>query len=259
MPDAAAYGDPPGGDTLGNIARLRGLHLPNLARLGLGNIKPLAGIAPAEQPAGRLRPLRAGFARQGHDHRPLGNGRHPSREAVPALSRTASRRRSWSEFERRIGRCALGNKAASGTEIIQELGAGAHAHRLAHRLHFGRQRVPGGRARRSDPAVGAVQDLRDRARDSARPARSGPRDRAAVHRLARRISRAPPTATITPCRRPRACCSTGWRSAASPVHSVGKIFDVFLGRGIGESDKTKNNADGMAKTLEAMRETAKPA
>jgi phosphopentomutase len=37
------------------------------------------------------------------------------------------------------------------------------------------------------------------------------------------------------------------------VHSVGKIYDVFLGRGIGESFKTKNNADGMAKTLEAMQ------
>jgi phosphopentomutase len=37
------------------------------------------------------------------------------------------------------------------------------------------------------------------------------------------------------------------------VHSVGKIFDVFLGRGIRESDKTRNNADGMAKTLDAMR------
>ena len=41
MPDAAAYGDA-GSDTLGNIARARALHLPNLARLGLGNIKPLA-------------------------------------------------------------------------------------------------------------------------------------------------------------------------------------------------------------------------
>jgi phosphopentomutase len=37
-----------------------------------------------------------------------------------------------------------------------------------------------------------------------------------------------------------------------PVHSVGKIFEVFLGRGIGEYDKTANNADGMAKTIEAM-------
>jgi phosphopentomutase len=38
-----------------------------------------------------------------------------------------------------------------------------------------------------------------------------------------------------------------------PVHSIGKIFDIFLGRGIGESTKTKNNADGMARTLEAMQ------
>src|SRR5207244_3944447 len=36
------------------------------------------------------------------------------------------------------------------------------------------------------------------------------------------------------------------------VHSVGKIFDVFLGRGIRDYDKTKDNADGMAKTLEAL-------
>src|SRR5262249_38286318 len=36
------------------------------------------------------------------------------------------------------------------------------------------------------------------------------------------------------------------------IHSVGKIFDVFLGRGIRESTKTKNNADGMAQTLAAM-------
>jgi len=37
-----------------------------------------------------------------------------------------------------------------------------------------------------------------------------------------------------------------------PVHSVGKIFDVFLGRGITDFEKTKNNADGMAKTLQTM-------
>ena len=38
------------------------------------------------------------------------------------------------------------------------------------------------------------------------------------------------------------------------VSSVGKIFDVFLGRGIGEYEKTKSNADGMAKTLAALDE-----
>jgi phosphopentomutase len=41
------------------------------------------------------------------------------------------------------------------------------------------------------------------------------------------------------------------------VFSVGKIFDVFLGRGIEEQEKTKNNADGMAKTLGAMSELEK--
>ena len=46
MPDAAAYGDS-GSDTLGNIARLRPLRLPHFAAKGLGNIKPLTGIAPA--------------------------------------------------------------------------------------------------------------------------------------------------------------------------------------------------------------------
>jgi phosphopentomutase len=46
MPDAVDYGDV-GSDTLGNIARVRGLKLPNLCRLGLANIKPLTDLAPA--------------------------------------------------------------------------------------------------------------------------------------------------------------------------------------------------------------------
>lgn len=50
MPDAAAYGDL-GSDTLGNIARQRVLHLPNLEKLGLGNIKPLAHVTPADHPS----------------------------------------------------------------------------------------------------------------------------------------------------------------------------------------------------------------
>src|SRR5580698_9890063 len=51
MPDAAAYGDK-GSDTLGNIARQRALHLPNLCRLGLANIRPLTGLAAVAAPAG---------------------------------------------------------------------------------------------------------------------------------------------------------------------------------------------------------------
>ena len=73
-------------------------------------------------------------------------------------------------------------------------------------------------------------------------------------RRCRARSRARPTARITPFRRPKACCSISWQTTKIEVYSVGKIFDVFLGRGIGEYEKTKNNADGMAKTLEALDE-----
>src|SRR5215469_18844899 len=121
MPDAAEFGDPPGADTLGNIARLRGLKVPNLERLGLGNIKSFAGIAPSEKPLaayGRCR-----LASPGKDtttgHLEM-VGIHLAKpfplypKGFPADI--------MSEFERRIRRHSLGNKAASGTEIIKELG-----------------------------------------------------------------------------------------------------------------------------------------
>src|SRR5579863_3298068 len=112
MPDAAAYGDA-GSDTLGNIARLRGLKLPNLARLGLGNIKPLAGIAPATKPAGAFGRCR--LASPGKDTT-TGHwemvGIHLAKPFPifphgfpPEIMR---------EFESRTGRQALRNKAASG-------------------------------------------------------------------------------------------------------------------------------------------------
>ena len=155
------------------------------------------------------------------------------------------------EFERRIGRGTLGNKAASRHRDHPGTRRGAHAHGLAHRLHLGRQRVPDRRARRSDPAVGAVQNLRDRARDSARAARSGPGDRAPVHRLARQLSRAPSNRHDYAVPPPKGMLLDQLEERGVPVHSVGKIFDVFLGRGIRDSTKTKNNADGMAQTLAA--------
>src|SRR5437764_6763357 len=49
MPDAAAYGDE-GSDTLGNLSRLRPLHLPNFQEMGLGNIAPLSGVPPSDRP-----------------------------------------------------------------------------------------------------------------------------------------------------------------------------------------------------------------
>ena len=169
MPDAAAYRRPARTATLWATSRASaGSTLPNLARLGLGNIKPLAGHRRRQRFAGGLWPLHAGLARQRHHHRTLGNGRHPSGEALSALSRTDFPPEIMREFETRIGRRSLGNKAASGTEIIKELGAEHMRTGSPDCLHLGRQRFSGGGARRSDPAVGTLQDLRDRAGDSAR-------------------------------------------------------------------------------------------
>src|SRR6204780_876487 len=121
MPDAAKYGEfDPESDTIGNIARIRGLKVPNLERLGLGNIKPLVGIPPSDSPAAYGR---CALASPGKDtttgHWEMA-GIHLAKpfpvfpHGFPADI--------MHEFETRIGRGTLGNYAASGTEIIKELG-----------------------------------------------------------------------------------------------------------------------------------------
>jgi phosphopentomutase len=120
-PDAEQYGDA-GSDTLGNLARRQGgLTLPTLAALGLGNLHDIAGVAPTTAPGashGRLRELSAGKdSTTGHwelmgliTERPFPT--YP--EGFPADVMDA--------FSRRTGHGWLGNKAASGTAIIEELG-----------------------------------------------------------------------------------------------------------------------------------------
>src|ERR1700681_1612838 len=120
MPDANQYGDR-GSDTLGNIARRRPLRLPNLCRLGLGNIKPLAGLAPDAAPAGAFG--RCTLASPGKDTT-TGQwemaGIHL--EKPFPLFPHGFPPEIMKEFERRIGRSTLGNIHASGTDILKELG-----------------------------------------------------------------------------------------------------------------------------------------
>ncbi len=121
-PDAAAYGDA-GSDTLGNVARaVGGLTLPVLERLGLGAIRPLAGVAAVPRPGaawGLMRPASAGKdSTTGHWElcgltvaKPFPT--YPRGFPAEVIA----------EFTRRTGRGVLGNRAASGTAIIEELGA----------------------------------------------------------------------------------------------------------------------------------------
>jgi len=252
MPDAAAYGDPPGGDTLGNVARVRGLKLPNLARLGLGNIKPLAGIAPADAPAGAYG--RCALASPGKDTTtghwemvgihldkpfPLYPNGFP-----PEVMR---------EFERRIGRSTLGNQAASGTEIIAGLGE-EHMRTGSPIVYTSADSVFQVAAHEEVIPLWELYKICETARDSLR----GPHEVGRV--IARPFIGKPGAFTRTANRHdyavppPKNMLLDQLDDRGVPVYSVGKIFDVFLGRGIRDQAKTKNNADGMAKTLEAMGE-----
>jgi phosphopentomutase len=120
LPDAASYGDD-GSDTLGNIAKQIPLAVPALRRLGLARIARVGGDA-AAAPIGAFG--RMAEASPGKDsvtgHWEL-TGLVLDR-AFPTFP-NGFPLTLMSEFERRIGRGTLGNKAASGTVIIEELGA----------------------------------------------------------------------------------------------------------------------------------------
>ncbi|HKW40656.1 MAG TPA: phosphopentomutase [Gemmatimonadales bacterium] len=121
-PDTAAYGDA-GSDTLGNVARaVGGLRLPNLERLGLGKCRDITGLAPgvsATAAYGVAIPASAGKdSTTGHWEICGVLLAKPFRTYPDGFPREL-----LDEFARRTGRGWLGNKAASGTRIIAELGA----------------------------------------------------------------------------------------------------------------------------------------
>jgi phosphopentomutase len=252
MPDAAKYGDA-GSDTLGNIARVRGLKVPNLARLGLGNIKPLAGIAPASRPAGAFG--RCTLASPGKDtttgHWEMA-GIHL--EKPFPLYPHGFPREVMEEFERRIGRRSLGNKPASGTEIIKELGA-EHMRTGSPIVYTSADSVFQVAAHEEVIPLAELYRICEIARQILR----GPHEVGRV--IARPFLGSPGQFTRTANRHdyavppPSGMLLDQLEASGVTVHSIGKISDVFLGRGIRRSDKTKNNADGMAKTLDATEQT----
>jgi phosphopentomutase len=155
-------------------------------------------------------------------------------------------------FEAEIGRGTLGNVAASGTEIIAELGD-EHV-------------------RSGDPIVYTSADSvfqiaaheevislfeLYRMCELARKMLSGPLEVGRV--IARPFTGSSGNYTRTANRKdyavaPPKMLLDALDRADVPVHSVGKIFDIFLGRGIRSYDKTKNNAEGLTKTIAALGE-----
>jgi len=252
MPDWRQFGDDMPGDTLGHCAERRPLRLPNLERLGIANIRPFAHLRAAEAPAASYG--RCALASPGKDTTtghwelagiilekpfPLYPDGFP-----PELMR---------EFERRIGRGTLGNKPASGTEIIKELGE-EHMKTGKPIVYTSADSVFQVAAHEEVIPLAELYRICEIARELLR----------GEHEVGRVIARpfiGRPGAFVRTANRhdyavppPQGMLLDRLAERGIPVISVGKIADIFLGRGVAHSLKTKNNADGMAKILDAARE-----
>jgi phosphopentomutase len=254
MPDWREFGDDMPGDTLGHCAELRPLRLPNLERLGLANIRSFAHLEPAAQPVACYG--RCALASPGKDtttgHWELAG--IILKKPFP-LYPNGFPRELMEEFERRIGRKTLGNKPASGTEIIKELGE-EHVRTGSPIVYTSADSVFQIAAHEDVIPLAELYRICETARELLR----------GEHEVGRVIARpftGKPGAFVRTANRhdyavppPPGMLLDVLAERGAAVAGVGKIADIYLGRGVSQSWKTKNNADGMAKILEAMQAVA---
>jgi phosphopentomutase len=252
LPDASEYGDE-GSDTLGNVARaVGGLDLPNLEALGLGNVEPLEGCpaqpgAPAV--AGRLLERSKGKdTTTGHwelmgvvTPQPMPTYPHGFPHDV------------IDPFMHRTGRGVLGNKPASGTEIIQELGE-EHQRTGKWIVYTSADSVFQVAAHEETIPLEELYD-------ACRIAREILTGKHAVGRvIARPFIGEPGDYERTPNRHDfsleprRPNYLTLVREAGATVHAVGKISDIFAGQDIDASRPTKSNVEGIHQTETLLQE-----
>jgi phosphopentomutase len=252
LPDAAAYGDE-GSDTLGNVARaVGGLDLPNLEALGLGNVEPLEGCPPqagAPAVAGRLVERSKGKdTTAGHWElmgvvTPTPFPTYPQGFPHDVID----------PFMHRTGRGVLGNKPASGTEIIQELGE-EHQRTGKWIVYTSADSVFQVAAHEETIPLEELYA-------GCRIAREILTGKHAVGRvIARPFIGEPGNYERTPNRHDfsleprRPNYLTLIREAGNQVHGVGKIGDIFAGQDIDTSRPTQSNIDGIVQTEKLMRE-----
>lgn len=250
-PDADAYGDA-GSDTLGNCSRaVGGITAPNLEALGLGMLTAIRGVAPRADDGtahGRLTEASAGKdTTTGHWEMmgivlerafPLYPDGFPP-EVIDA-------------FEERIGRRVLGNVPASGTEIIAELGE--------EHLRTGRPIVytSGDSVFQiaTHKRVVPLETLYDWSR-TARAILTGPHSVGRV--IARPFDGEPGAFVRTPERRDFSVAPPGptvldrLAEGGVAVLGVGKVQDIFAGRGLSEAAYSDSNEHGIDLTIDYLR------
>ena len=249
LPDAADYDDV-GRSTLGHIAESRPLRLPNLVRLGLANIAPLAHLTPESAPTGCFG--------KGATHSP---GKDTTTghwemagiwldQAFPVYKHGFPPE-IMQPFEKAIGRKTLGNKPASGTEIIKELGE-EHV-RTGFPIVYTSGDSVFQIATHED--VIPVPELY-RMCEIARKLLDGPHKVGRV--IARPFTGAPGNFRRTERRHdyavepPKPMLLDVLKDRGVPVFGIGKIHDIYNGRGVEKYVTTKNNADGMDKLTSVL-------
>ena len=249
-PDAAAFGDE-GSDTLGHVLASRRVAIPNLTALGLGNLTPTFGGARHPRPDGALGKMA---------ERSAGKDTATGHWEMTGVVTTRAFRvypdgfppEIVEPFERRIGRKVIGNKAASGTDILKELGE-EHLRTGSPILYT------------SGDSVFQIAAHEDLVPPEALYAmcRVGYEIACLEHGVCRVIARpfvgrAAADFKRTPNRRDFPVPPTGetlldrLAAAGWPVFGVGKIEDIFSGRGISGAVHTRSDSDGIDRTLEAM-------
>lgn len=252
MPDADAFGTR-GSNTLVNIStRVAGLTLPNMERLGLGHIHPILGVDPHPQPEGCYGAMseasNAMDTTVGHweimgvqtdQPFPTYPEGFPDEVIEP--------------FERAIGRPVLGNKAESGTVIIEELGE-EHMRSGSPIVYTSADSVFQIAAHEEVIPVPELYRMCETARDILKG------DHAVGRVIARPFVGKPGGFQRTHRRKDFSLSPTG-RTVMEDleendyeVKCVGKISDIFNGVGVTDSYHTKDNLDGIKQTIELIEE-----
>lgn len=252
LPDAPEFGDQ-GSDTLGNIRDHVGLSLPQLSRMGLGRF--VKGI----DPDGDHHDFHGASGRMGEASASKDTlTGHWEMAGLISQEPFLTFPNGFPDellkpFSEAVGRGILGNKAASGTEIIKELG-------LEHE-RTGKLIVY--TSADSVFQIAAHEDVvpideQYKICETARAMLKGPFNVARV--IARPfVGQGPDNYTRTSNRHdyavspPEATLLDKLVDSGRSVVGVGKIRDIFNGRGVPVSHRTKDNADGIAKTLELIQ------
>jgi len=252
MPDAKLYGDD-GANTLAHVAQADGgLELPHLQALGLGNVLPLQGVAPAQFPL-------ASYGKMAE--------KSPGKDTITGHWEIAGMRLYQPfavypmgfppelilQLEQAFQRSILGNCTASGTEIIEQLGR-EHQESGKPIVYTSADSVLQIAAHTEVVPLSLLYHWCEQAREICR----GKFEIARI--IARPFVGLPGQYHRTsdrhdyPLEPKSAHLLTLLEDKDVPVYSVGKIEDIFVGQGVSKGFKTKDNVDGIEKTIKILVE-----